>query len=288
MKQRTASLTALLFVVTWIALSQSAFGQPAQVSSTFSLTYLNVQLSYPSEMLPGQSVSVSVQGTAKDSFRLVSLTVQVYYANGSNLRLLTAATVGKDTYMYRGDQVNSNVQATVPADAPRTSLVALVTETARSTVSDYYGYGYYYPYPYYYGYGNYSFINYYYPPYAAYPSYSQTDSAVAALTYIKAPTPEYVALQSEYQMLQQKLSQAQSDNQNLQKQLQAAQNTAAEKNAMISDLNQQLSSTQNTIRLVEAISVALVVVIVFVGAYAWRERTKTPQKSTSQEKAATS
>jgi NADH:ubiquinone oxidoreductase subunit B-like Fe-S oxidoreductase len=74
--------------------------------------------------------------------------------------------------------------------------------------------------------------------FAYYPSYSygtSTDQAIAPLSYIKATTPEFVALQSGYQKLQQQVNQTQSQNRQL-------QITASQQSAAINQLNQQLAS----------------------------------------------
>lgn len=266
-------LIATLLVLVVGSVGQFALADTTQVSNTTSLSYLNVKLTYPSEILPGQSVTVNIQATARDSFNLHSLTVQVYFADGNDLRQLTSSTVAKDLYMSRGNQINKDLQTTVPSDAPRTSLIALVSETARVT---YYDYSYYYMYsPYYYYYpsyyGNYSYY------YAYYPSYSYnsvTDDGIAPLSYIKATTPEYVSLQTEYQMLQQKLDQSQAQNQQLTQTLNARQATIDQLNSQITDLSQQLDSARGTVTGLEVVSVILAGIVVALVIYTFRERNR--------------
>lgn len=272
MKRAISILIVTLVIALAGSFGQSVAAQPTQVNYTLNLTYLNVRLFYPSEILPGQSVTVNVQAAARDSFRLQSLTLQVYFSDGTNLRQLTSATIGKDTWMQRGDQINQDVQASVPLDAPRTSLVAFVSETARIA---YYDYSYYYAayYPYYYYPYSYNYTYYY----VAYPSYnyaSVTDNGIAPLSYIKATTPEYVSLQSDYQMLQQKLDQAQTANQQLTQDVQAKQGTINDQNFMITNLNQQLASAKSTITLLEVATLVLVALVVAIGIFAFRSRTR--------------
>jgi len=256
-----------LVVVLLGSAGQLVLADSTQVSNTVSLSHLSVKLAYPSEVLPSQSITIDIQATARDSFRLKSLEVQVYFADGNSLRQLTTATVSKDLYMSKGDQINKDIQTTVPADAPRTSLIALVSETATMT---YYDYSYYYYYPPYY-YRNYSYYYVYYPSY----SYSSvTDDGIAPLSYIKATTPEYVSLQTAYQMLQQKLDQTQAENQQLKQTLDARQATINQLNSDIAALNQKFTSAQGTITLLEVTSIILVGILVALAVYTFRERNR--------------
>ena len=254
------------------AASQPAIAQTGQVSSTVNLNHLNVQASYPAEVLPGDSVTINVQAKAKSSFTLVSLTLAVYYADGSSLHQITSATLASNTYMSNGQSVSKDVQFTVPTSVPRTSLIALFSENVRVAYYDYYYYpaAYYYPVNYSYPYWYY---NYYYYPYMyyAYPSASystSTDDEVSALSYVKATTPEYVSLLSQYEALQQNLQQVQADNQKLQQQLNEAQSTISQKDAQIADLNQQLDSAKATGTTIGVAALAVVAVAVIVAVVA--------------------
>jgi hypothetical protein len=262
-----SSLVIFTLVVVLVgSAGQLVLADSTQVSNTVSLSHLSVKLAYPSEVLPGQSITINIQATARGSFRLKSLEVQVYFADGNNLRQLTTATVSKDLYMSKGDQINKDIQTAVPADAPRTALIALVSETATMT---YYDYSYYYYPPYYYG--NYSYYYVYYPSY----SYSSvTDDGIAPLSYIKATTPEYVSLQTAYQMLQQKLDPSQAENQQLKQTLDARQATINQLNSDIAALNQKFTSAQGTITLLEVTSIILVGILVALAVYTFRERNR--------------
>src|SRR3990172_8828700 len=260
-----SSLVIFTLVVVLVgSAGQLVLADSTQVSNTVSLSHLSVKLAYPSEVLPSQSITIDIQATARDSFRLKSLEVQVYLADGNSLRQLTTATISKDLYMSRGDQINKDIQTTVPADAPRTSLIALVSETATMT---YYDYPYYYAYYYYYP-------SYYYVYYPAYSYSSVTDDGIAPLSYIKATTPEYVSLQTAYQMLQQKLDQSQGENQQLKQTLDARQATINQLNSDIAALNQKFTSAQGTITLLEVTSIILVGILVALAVYTFRERNR--------------
>ena len=284
MKSKIIVPIVLLVILASIFASQSAFAQSNQVTSTVSLSHLNVQLTYPSQVLPGQSATINLTAQAKDSFQLTSLTVQVYLTDQNNLRQLLSTTVAQNTMMPSGNQINKQIQVTVPSDAPRTSLVALVTESVSMTSYSYpyvnypYSNGYWggYGMTFYgnsngnwYGYGSYP---YYYYSYPSYNSQSSSDNAIAPLSYVQATTPEYVTLQSQYQQLQ-------AQNQQLQQQLQASQNSTAQKESTISSLNNQLSSAQGTTTLVEIVAVILAIAAVAVAALHFKPTRTTDTES---------
>ena len=269
-------LAAGFLVLASVSITQSVYAQTSQIATTVSLAYLNVQLAYPSEVLPGQAATVNVQASAKDSLRLNKLVVQVYYGDGNNLHLLTSVTVANNTSVNKGDQISRDIQFNVPAEAPRTSLVALVSENVKMP---YYTYAsFYYPYSYWYlpsGNPQNPYFFYVYPP----NNISATDDALASLSYVKATTPEYVTLQNEYQMLQQQLAQSQSENQKLQQNL---QETQARNNSIISDLNQQLAATRTLAQTLEATSIILAAVAIALGLMLFRARTKSEKKSSRE------
>jgi hypothetical protein len=262
MKRKVTVLVLIAVFAVSLFLNQPVNAQPSSVSNDVALEHLNVQLTYPSQVLPGQSITVNLYAKAKDSFQLNSLILQVYLANSTSLRQLASITVAQDQSMSIGAQITKDMQVTVPIDAPRTSLVAVLSESVRTT---YYYYSYWAPY--WYPYDNYSWRYFW-----VYPSYyyrTVTDNAIAPLTYVKASTPEYLALQSQYQQLQQLLNQTQqllnqtqAQNGKLQRDLQNAQNTIAQRDSTISGLNEQLMSLRSTITLLEAVSVILAVAFV--------------------------
>ncbi len=293
---RDACLILLLAVVVASFLYVNpVVAQSTQTSYTVNLAYLSVQLSYPSQVMPGDTVTVNLQASPKNEVSGESLTIQIFYADDTTLHQLASATVSNvynsNYYMNSGSSLNKQIQLTIPQDAPRTSLIAALTEKVQSA---YYSY-YYYP-----GSYNYSSPNCYYPDYYyyydyctyygyAYPSYSystSTDTRVAPLSYIKATTPEYVSLQSEYQMLQQQLAQSQAENQQLKQNLQDSQNKIAQQNATIANLNQQLSSSQSMNGTVEAGAGGLGIIAIILGvfvAYLSGGRSRTPKAKGQNE-----
>jgi hypothetical protein len=290
MKLKIMVPIVLLVILASIFIGQFVFAQNSQVTSNVSLSHLSVQLTYPSVVLPGQPVTINVMAQAKDSFQLTSLSLQVYLAGQNNLRQLTSATVAQNMMMSSGNQINKQLQVTVPSDAIRTSLVALVTESANSQ----YAYSYA-TYPWNSDgsgmYGNYLNGNGYgygYPYYSSYPSYSYqptTDNAVAPLSYVNATTPEYVSLQSQYQQLQQQLNQTQSQNQQLKQQLQSIQNSTAQKDSTMANLSSELSSTQGTATILGVVAVILAIAAIALAVIHFRPTRTTVTESHISAKA---
>jgi hypothetical protein len=261
----TAAL--LLFV----SMFNSAVAQPTQVSYVVELNSFNLQVSYPSEVMPGDTVTVNVQGSPNtNNLYLQSLTATIYYADAAGLHQLATQNLVSNpanSYEYYGSYTtgsfSKNFTVNVPQNAPRTSLVAIFSETIQSN---------YYYYNYWPNFG-YSCPD---PVFcASYPSYSTTtDDAIAPLSYIKATTPEYVALQSEYQMLQQQLNQTQAQNKQL-------QTTISQQSTMISQLNQQLTSANGTAQTYQMVAVGSVIIAGALAAfsiYQLRSKDKTPKR----------
>jgi len=287
-----ASRLILVFAILMVALSVVvvAHAQAAQTSYTVNLSYFTVQMTYPSQVNPGELVTVNMQANAKNSFSSASLTAQIFYVDGNSLHQLTSVTLNNNGYVNSGSALNKQITFTVPQNAPRTSLFASITENVQTAYANSYyypaNYNYSSPYCYYdvycgYGYNYYPYSSSYY----AYPSNSYstaTDSGVAPLSYIKAQTPEYIALQSQYQTAEQQLNQTQAQNQQLQQQLQNAQNTLAQRNATIANLNQQLNTNQNTNTTLEAAAGGLGILAIIFGAFAVHYRGKSkPQAQPS-------
>lgn len=129
----------------------------------------------------------------------------------------------------------------------------------------------------------------YYPQYyvSPYDYNSMTDSGITPLSYIKATTPEYTDLQSQYQAIQQQLAQSQAENQQLQQKLQDTQRTMSQQSSTIADLNQQLSSAKTMNGELEAVSLglaALIVVLAIAGVLYSRRKSKTAPEKTTVDK----
>ena len=241
-----ANVLVLSVVVIALCMNPLAYAQSSQVVDRVSLTHLNVQLTYPSNVLPGQSVTVGVQAQAKGSFQLASLTMQVYYVDPQlGLRQLASTIVAQGLTMSNGGQINKAVQVTIPADAPRTSLIARVAENITLTIFIVYNNGS--------------------PSTQAAPYYSATsDDAIAPLTYIMSPTPEYEALQSKYQTLQsqyqqlrQGLNQSLAQNVKLQQAAQNEQTAQSQMAALTAHLQTMVTLLASTSAILGVAFVAL-------------------------------
>jgi len=239
-----------------LTLSQG-LAQQTQASYTVNLSSFTLQVTYPSEVMPGETVTVNVQASPKTTgIYLQTLTATVYYGDTSGLHVITTQNIvsnpANNYGSYSTGSINENFTVNVPQNAPRTSLVAIFSETVQSNNYNYYNY------PSYFGYlysGNPLFYSYY-------PSYTTTtDDAIAPLSYVKATTPEYVALQSEYQMLQQQLNQTQAQNQQL-------QTTITQQSSTINSLGQQLASANSTAQTYQGIAVAAIIIAIVLAAFA--------------------
>ena len=240
-----------------LSLSGNALAQPAQLSYMVTLNWFNLRVTYPSVVMPGGVLNVSVQGTPKNAgVYLQNLTATIYYGDASGLHQLASETVvsnAANIYAYYGEPTtgsfSTNFKVNVPEDAPRTSLIVVFTETTQ--YNNYYN-GLY-PFSYWY-FGNPIFYS-YYPSFTA-----TTDQAISPLSYINATTPEYVALQAEYRMLQQRMNQTQTQNQQL-------QTTITQQSAMISQLDQQLTSANASAQRYESVAAVLAFIAVGLGAF---------------------
>jgi hypothetical protein len=261
MKPKTAILVLFAVVTVSLFMNSLAYAQSTQAVNNISLRFLNVQLSYPSQALPGQSVTVNVQAKAKSIFQLSNLMLEVYVAdlNTLNLRELTSATVAQNLDMSNGGQISKAIQVAVPADVPRTSLIARISENVTLTVFVVY-------------------IN-SNPVVEGAPYNTETsDDALCPLTYIAATTPEYVTLQSQYQALQTQNRQVQQGlTQSLAQNLKL-QGTISQMNATINQLNEQLTYANRRVATYQGLALGLgiltVVFLPFLPLYVHQRRKK--------------
>lgn len=263
------SITAVVLLS--LSLPSAALAQPTQTSYTVTLTWFSLQVMYPSEVIPGSVLNVTVQGTPIGAGAyLQSLTATIYYGDSSGLHQITSETLVSNTaniYAYYGQPTTGSFSKSftvnVPLGVPRTSLIAVFSETTQ--------YNYYYS-------GQYPFSYWYFGNpvfYSFYPSSSTTtDQAISPLSYVNATTPEYVALQTEYRMVQQQLNQTQSQNQQM-------QTTITQQSATISQLNQQLASASTTAQTYEGVAAVFVIIAIALAAFSiYQMRKKTKVKET--------
>jgi hypothetical protein len=243
-----------------------AFAQASQVSFIVNLNWFSLQVTYPSEVMPGNTVSVSVQATPKSSsIYLQSLTATVYYADAAGLHLVAIQTLASNPAngygFYGTGSFNETFTVSVPQNASRTSLVAIFSETVQLNY-----YPMFYGFEPFYGRSPFQF------GWSLYYSYgARTDDAIAPLSYIEATTPEYVSLQSEYQTLQRQLNQTQLKQSQL-------QDMVVQENATINQLNQQLASVSRTTETYQLLALGLGVLAVILAVfsiYEWKTKQKT-------------
>ena len=258
MKPKLALLVLAAVIATSMFMSPLAYAQSTQAVNNINLKFLNVQLTYPSQALPGQSVTVNVQAKAKGSFQLSNLMLEVYVAdpNTLNLRELTSATVAQSLQMSNGGQINKAIQVAIPADAPRTSLIARVSENVTLTIFIVY-------------------INSNPAVQAAPYNTASFDDAITPLTYIAATTPEYVALQSQYQALQTKNDQIQQGLTESLSHIVSLQGFISQQNATINQLNAALRFEDRRVMTYQGIAAGMTILaIAFLILYVRQRRKK--------------
>jgi len=300
---------ARIFLVVVLSLASfslfnSVFAQSTQYN--VKLGAYSLQVTYPADVTPGETVTVNVQGSPTvNGVYLQSLTATIYYTDSSGLRQLQTETLAVGStpnaynnfvsYGYYGS-FDKSFTVNVPDNATATSLVAIFSETV---MPKYQGWNPAYPNDQYYqshynnptSYPYYSYYPYslmypylpaypYYPPYTTYttppyPAYSPSngygsDQAVASLSYVNATAPESVTLQSANQVLQQQINQTQAQNQQLQAKL-------SQQNSTLSQLNEQLTGINQTVETYQALSVVFaIVVVVFLAFSIVRLKSKKP------------
>ena len=258
----------VIFIAVLLAVLSSSVVVPSHaetVTKNFTLKDFDVTLTFPKTANPSDSVPVSVNAVAKSSINVVDLSIQVLaYVEGGDLQsigsasLVTGQSQYQYQYVYKGNTLHKELSVTVPSNILRGALVAVISETTRST-----GYAYYSYYPYYYQYyydGNTQNYQYYwyYPYYYTY-YYPETyyneyvESKTLPCTYILATTPEYVKLKSDYDKLS-------SDYDKLSSQYQQA----TEQNK---DLNDRLSMTTQELNTATILAVIFVATTVILAAY---------------------
>jgi hypothetical protein len=268
MKSMFALLVTAVLLVS-VSSIITVHAQATQVSSTITLKSVNLQVAYPSEVVPGNTVTVQVQvNPVSGGGYLENLTATVYYADATGLHQIASQNLvanQANTYSYPAPyqtvSYSKTMQFSVPQNAPRTSLVAVFSETFQSQ--------YYYDY--------HCFVDVFYSYCPSYSDGNANDEAIAALSYIKAPTPEYVSLQSTYQLLQQQLNQTQTQLKQSQTQNQQLQNAVSQESVTINQLNQQLASANQTTQNYQALAAALGIVVVILVIF-------TAYQSTRKEK----
>ena len=134
------SIAFIVMALAFITLTQSAYADSSQSYASVSLQYFTVQVQYPPLVVPGESVIIHIQATAKSAVNLNSLTAYAYYADGLNLHQVASATVVASQNVAAGNTFTNDLQLTVPQGVPRTSLFATFTESVKGSYVSSYSY----------------------------------------------------------------------------------------------------------------------------------------------------
>jgi len=166
----------------------------------FSLVYFDVDVTYPPKGNPGETITISITATAKKDCEVQDLSVELFvYSASGDPRSIGSTTVARQVSVASGNCFQKSVAYTIPMDAPRSFLMAVVSETIR-TYS--YSYSYYYVYPYWWWHNVTRYWWGWYPVYYGWRTYTDiVDKEAGPLTYVLATTPEYVQLKADYDKL---------------------------------------------------------------------------------------
>jgi len=195
---RRKILFVAVLLLTGFLLNSSFPIHSETVTRSFSLGYFDLTASYPLQADPGAAVIISFTARAKKTVQLEDLLVQIYsYDEAGNFKLVFSGSLVSKQRMRKDDFFQKDVSLTLPADAPRSALVAVASERVKVATAAYY------PTPYWWWYWNYSYPWWSYPfwieayPVASYSS-EKADSTILPLTYVLSSTPEYLDLQGRY------------------------------------------------------------------------------------------
>jgi len=199
LKKLKVTTCLVVFSVMLLAISPA---NAVTINRRFSLAYFDVDVAYPDNGKPGESVTISVVATAKKDCEVQDLSVELFaYSTAGDPRLIGSASVLKQTSAVSGNSFQRTVAIGIPADVPRSFLMAVVSENVRTYSYSYsYYYSYYYPYWWSYNVSRYWWS--WHPVYYGYRTYVDTvDKETGPLTYVLATTPEYTQLKANYDQL---------------------------------------------------------------------------------------
>ena len=137
-------VTVVVLLLSALSLSQG-LAQQTQASYTVNLSSFTLQVTYPSEVMPRENITVNVQASPKTTGTyLQTLAATVYYGDTSGLHTITTQTLVSNAAngfgSYNTGSLSKNFTVNVPQNAPRTSLVAIFSETVQSNNYNYYNY----------------------------------------------------------------------------------------------------------------------------------------------------
>jgi len=274
-------------------------GSEINAESTYaksSTLHFEIDLTYPNETKPGDSISISVKAKAKSTAQIRELifNLHAYTLDGGLLRIGELEIV-KKKLVRSGDSWSQTINITVPSDTPRSTLIGSFSEVwdepiyyiivvyndSAPVVIDWWWYWDHQPY-YWWGRKGVWPYGYYYD----FKTFS-TLSEPLALSYVLATTPEYVKLKSEEEALALKYS----DLESMYNGLASKYNSLSkEYNSTSRDLNElkaaheatvlELAATRNYMYVFVASTLALVALTVFLIALRRRPSRK-PQTPSS-------
>jgi len=255
--KRSQTVACLIVLCVFLGSVIPSHASPTQ--KRFALAYFDVDVSYPENGKPGETITVSVTATVKKDCEVQDLSVELFaYSLSGEPRLIATISVVKQTSVVSGNSFQNYAAVSIPSDAPRSFLMAVASESVR-TYSYSYSYSYYsYPY-YWYGVNPTRYWWSWYPVYYSYRTYVDTvDKETGPLTYVLATTPEYIQLKADYDKLNTDYNKLSSDYSTL--------------NSRYTKLNEEhqrsLSENENLAQALAITRIALCSFVVAVGVIA--------------------
>jgi uncharacterized protein (UPF0333 family) len=194
-------IASLVVLSVFLASMCLAYASPTQ--KRFSLAYFDVDVSYPQNGKPGESVTISATATANKDCEVQDLSIDLFaYSVTGDPRLIGSVSIIKQTTVTSGNSFQKYATITIPSDVPRSFLMAVASESIRTYSYSYsYSYSYWYPYSWY-SHDTTRYWWWWYPTYYSYRTYVDTvDKDTGPLTYVLATTPEYTQLKTDYDKL---------------------------------------------------------------------------------------
>lgn len=193
--------TALCLLALGIILANTVSVGAAPELRRFSLAYFDVDVTYPANGKPGETITISITATVRKDCEVQELSVEFFaHSAAGDFRLIGSVSILKQASVVSGNLFQKSAALAIPTDIPRSFLMAIASETIR-TYSYTYSYSYYYAYPYWWWYNTTRYW-WWYPVYYGWRTYTDTiDKETGPLTYVLATTPEYTQLKADYDKL---------------------------------------------------------------------------------------
>ncbi|MEM2123105.1 MAG: hypothetical protein QXE79_05675, partial [Candidatus Bathyarchaeia archaeon] len=146
--RRTVYAVFILALLTLLGLIMVPVASAQTTTKTVALSSFNVDVSFPSEGYPGDTIIVSLTARARGNVRLGELTIHIYaYIGAGEQRTILVDSIVKDTRVRSGEVFYKSYSIVLPGDVPRSPLMASILERARAYKTVYSSYAVWWPPP---------------------------------------------------------------------------------------------------------------------------------------------